>query len=103
MGIVAHKDVLADRHRVEDAAALGNVADAHFHDFMRRDIVYLLLLELDGRARRALGKTGNCPQSAGFAGAVRANERNDLALSNAEADVVDALDRAILYGQMVDF
>ena len=103
MGVVAHENVLADRHRIEDAPAFWNVADTHFHDLMRRDIVDLLPFEVDGRARRALGKTGNRPQGAGFAGAVRADERNDLALSNAEADVVDALDRAILYGQMVDF
>ena len=75
----AHLEVLRDRHRGEDAAALGDVADAELDDAVRDERRTVDPVERDGAARGVV-KPREHPQRRGLARAVRAEERDDLAL-----------------------
>src|ERR1019366_2458067 len=75
----AHVKVLLNRHPGKEAAALGGMPDTHPGDLLRARRVD----RLPGEAHRAPGRpdqSADRPQRGGLAGAVAADQSNDLAL-----------------------
>jgi hypothetical protein len=83
-----HFEVLHHGHIGKDAPPLGNVGDAHGVDTLRLHPVDAGVLEPDF-AVRGPHEPGDRAQRRGFAGAVCADQRHDLALGHAERDVAD--------------
>ena len=82
-------DLVAGEGAGEGAAGLGHVADAAPH---LRGLADHVVPGDGGGARRGLEQGGQHPQCGGLAGAVRAEERDDLALLDVEVDAVDGAD-----------
>ena len=98
----AHLEVLDHAHDREHPPALGHVADAERRRSRgpgrRRAACPSKRTPPDRRAQQP----GDRAQRRGLAGAVRAEQRDDLALLHGEADALERLDRAVLDGDVVE-
>ena len=104
--VLAHEGaevkVLHDRHLREDAAALRHLRDALLDDLMGADTGDALPQEGDA-ARLWLQEARDRAQRRRLAGAVRADERDDLAFIDFEADALERVDGAVVDVYIIDF
>ena len=98
----AHFQILHRRQPREDAAAFRRLADACCDDVVRRDAVYPPSLERD-RSLFGPQHAGDRLQRGRFAGPVRADERNDLALVDGDGDAFQGMDVAVIRVNIVEF
>src|SRR3954453_18667286 len=90
----AHLEVLEDRHPREDAPPLGRLGDPDLGDRVARQALDVAAVEDDPPGpRRDDARDG--PQRRRLAGAVGADQRDDLALVDLERDALQRLDRAV--------
>src|SRR4029079_16678365 len=80
-----HLKVLVHGHAGEDAAAFGALRDAELDDLVRTQPVDALAAQDDLALARAK-QPGDGPQRRGLAGAVGADEGDDLALVDVDRD-----------------
>ena len=97
----AHLEVLGDGHALEDGAALGNLAYAHGHHFVRRQPGDLAVLERDASGAGADQPRDGLEQSR-LAGAVGADQGDDLALVDRQLDAAKHLNLTVAGMQVVD-
>src|SRR4051812_45999708 len=90
----AHLEVLEDRHAREDPPALGRLRDADLGDGVARQPLDLGAVE-DDAAHPRRHDARDRAQRRRLAGAVRADERDDLAFVDLERDALERLDRAV--------
>ena len=83
-----------NRHPWEDAPALGCVADSQADDRVRRALRETLPVEAHGAAARAQ-QAADRAQGGRLAGAVGADERDDLALVDAQRDAAKGADSPV--------
>ena len=81
-GVGAHLQVLQHRHAGEDAPALGRLADPADHPQVGAQVGDVLPVEPDP-AGGDRAQPGDGPHGGGLAGAVRADQGDDLALVDA--------------------
>ncbi len=81
-------------HVGKDLPPLGDLADAEIADAVARLAGDLFALEADRAARRAV-HPGDGADQRGLAGAVRADDGDDLALGDLERDAVERLRVAV--------
>ena len=97
----AHLQILLDAHAREHMTTFRNMRHA-----VRHDIVVALLEQIMAVEHHRTGfrrhQTGDGMQRSGFAGAVRTDQRNDLAVVHMHADVLDGIDRAIGHTEILD-
>jgi hypothetical protein len=98
----AHLHVLDDRHAREDAAPFRHHREAALEQFVRRDALDRLAHVLDV-TRRVRLQTRDRLHRRGLARAVRADQRDQLALRDFEVDALDCLDAAVIDLQALDF
>jgi hypothetical protein len=84
---IARDQVLLDRQALEYAAALGAMANAARHDFVRPQTGDVLLLVADV-TRTNVAEAGNGIEEGGFACSVRPDESNNFARQNLGANAV---------------
>ena len=101
-GESAQLKVFLHAHLGEDATSFGHLRDAVLDDLVRGRAGDVLAEEGDGAA---LGREqpGYRAQRRGLSRAVRADERDDLALSDFEAHAFERVDRAVVDVDVVDF
>ena len=92
--VAAEIEVLGDRHVGEDAAAFRHMDQAARHDRGRARALDRLACEADRAAPRPQ-HAGDRAVERGFAGAVRAEHRDDLALVHREVDAAQDFGRAV--------
>ena len=90
----AELEVLGDREPGEDVASLGGVGEAQGDDLVGGDAVEGLAVEEDAAAA-GLEEPGEGAQGGGLAGAVGADEGDDLAGFDGEGDALDGFDLAV--------
>src|SRR5205085_2491198 len=90
----AHGEVLADREVAEHALAAGKLDDAHLRPRFRHDIGDVLSVQPDDTALGYAEPTDH-PQDGRLAGAVRAEQRECLALGDFEVDVEQNLNGSV--------
>src|SRR5262245_11871665 len=88
--IPAQTEVLVHRQLTEDAAALRDVCDSGARDALGGGARHALAREPD--VARGRHETGDRPQRRRLAGAVPAEDRDDLALPHAQRNAVQRLD-----------
>ena len=86
--------VLAHRQSLHDAAFLRHIGQSAREAGMRRRLQYLLALEHD-RAFAAIEQPHHRFQRRGLAGAVAADQADDLALAHLQADVLQDMARSV--------
>jgi hypothetical protein len=95
----AHLQVLGHRQRREHAPALGRDGDALAHDVVRGQVGDVPAVQQDVAAAGARA-AAHRHQQRGLAGAVGADQRDDLALVDVQADLVDGADGAVVGAQL---
>src|SRR5438045_3004845 len=90
----AELQVLEHRHARKDAPALRRLGDAAPHDLVGRQASDVLALEQDGALAR-LRAAADGHQQRRLAGAVGADQRDDLAGRNLDIDAMQRLDMAV--------
>jgi hypothetical protein len=91
-----------DRHAGEHPPALGRLADAEFDDLVRAAVVDAVAAQRDlALPRPKQARDG--PQGGGLAGAVGADEGDDLALLDREGDPAQCMDRAVVGVDVPEF
>ena len=93
--------VLEHAHALEDGAPLGHMADAERHDLVRGSADDIAALEGDRPGRRT-DQTGDGLEQRGLAGAIGADQGNDLPRRDFEPHVVQHLDLAVAHAQPLD-
>src|SRR5712691_7033774 len=83
--ICAQEQVLLDRHRSKQTAALGNVGDALPHEGFGAGVSDVLARERD-RARCSAYQSAQGAEQCGLARAVRADEGDELRMPDVEVD-----------------
>jgi hypothetical protein len=83
LAVGAHQQVVADAHRTEQPAAFRHVGDPARDHVVGREFAEIFSVELD-RARPCPQDAGDCAQQCRLAGAVGADETDDLAFTNVE-------------------
>ena len=91
----AHLEVLEHGHAREEAPPLRRLRDSHLHDRVRGRVGDVLAAEAD-RALARMVEAVDRAQRRRLAGAVRADQRDDLALVHLERDALQRLDRAVV-------
>ena len=91
----AHLEVLADRHAREDAPALGRLGDADLARPRGRSVSWISRPSKTDRALLRRQDPGDRAQRRRLAGAVGADQRDDLARVDLERDALERLDRAV--------
>src|SRR5215217_3049773 len=86
--------VLEHRHAREDMPTLGRVRHAHRDDLLRRRLRDLAIVEADRTLARRC-ETRDRAQRGGFAGAVRADQRDALTVLHLDRDALEGLDVAV--------
>src|SRR6185312_15627713 len=94
--------VLEHRHAREDAPALRHLRYAATNDLVGRQLGDVLAVEPD-RARARARIAAYRHQQGRLAGAVGADQGDDLALGDVEVDAVQRLDGAVEGGDSPDF
>src|SRR5262249_32741193 len=97
----AHTQIVHHGHALEDGATFGHEAHTAPSDLVCCHARDVLTFELD-RSPAWADQTGNGLQQCGLAGAVRADQRYDLALVDSNAYVVQDLDLAVACAQVAD-
>src|SRR5262249_43918780 len=97
----AHLEVLQHGHAREDAAPLRRVGDADRGDGVTGHRLDLAPLEHDPPAARR-DDARDRAQRRGLAGAVGADQRDDLALVDLDRDALERLDRAVVRVDLLD-
>ena len=87
------RDIVVGREIGEDAGDLERVGDAEPHAQVGRHCGDVVAVEGDGAGRRQQA-AGDQADEGGLAGAVRADQRTDLAGQDREVDMVDSLQAA---------
>src|SRR5229473_777426 len=90
----AHFEILQDAHVGEDLAALRHLAESQIADHMRRRSRDIAILEADRAARGLLHAEDGADERA-LAGAVGADDGDDLARGDVERDAVERLGVAV--------
>ena len=90
-----HLEIFFDRQIRKDAAAFRNIADAEIGDPVRRP-VRGGMAENAHRAVARMGQTDQAAQRRRFAGAVAAEQCDDLALPHLQADAVQDVALAVI-------
>src|SRR5262249_49317743 len=93
-GIRAHLEVLEHRHAREDAAALWRLADAELDPAVGRQLRDVLAVEEDV-SRRDRPDAGDRLQSGRLAGAIGADQRDNLARVDREGQALDGPNAAV--------
>lgn len=90
----AHLQVFHHRHAAEDAAAFRRLGNLTLHDVVRRQMgdVFAAIDDLPGTGARVAAHRHH---EGGFAGAVGADQRYDLALVDVHVDAPERLDLAV--------
>ena len=101
LGVCAELKVFLNGHLEEDVSALRDLRETTGDDLVRRDGVEVLPLEAHAAAAR-VEQTGNGVQHGGFARAVRADERHDLAGVDVEGHALHGVDAAVENIQVCD-
>ena len=91
----AHLQVLEHAHPREEPPPLGRLRDPELHDLVRGPIRDLLALEADRSPPRAVEAVDRAERRR-LAGAVRADQRDDLALPDVDRDALERFDRAVV-------
>src|SRR5476651_2348154 len=91
----AHAQILAHAQEREDFAAFGHVADAQPHDLVGVHALDLAALEGD-RALLRVHDAADGFQYGRLAGAIGAQDSDDVALGHVEADAADRHDRTVV-------
>jgi hypothetical protein len=91
----AHHEILADAEAIEDPAALGHVADTATDDVVGRGAGEHAILEVD-RALAGDQQSGDRLERGGLAGAVVAEQRDDLAAAHLQRDPLQGADLAVV-------
>ena len=91
----AHLEVLEHGHPREELAPLGRLRDAARDDVVRRLVGDVLAAEADPAAPRMVEPVDRA-QRRRLAGAVRAEQCDDLALAHLEGDALQRVDRAVV-------
>ena len=92
--VAAQRQILLDRHVGKELPAFGHVADAQFHDLVRRSAGDVLASEAYYALFR-VQQSGDDAQRGGLARAVGANQRHDLACVHVQGDVEQRLKVAV--------
>src|SRR5262249_40681493 len=100
MRVAADEEVLQDARMLEELDVLKGAGDAAAGDLVRRRAGDVLVLE-DDAPRRALVDAAHQVEDRALAGAVGADDGEDLALLHLEADAVDRLDAAEMDGEIL--
>src|SRR6185437_8354096 len=90
----AHFEVLLDAHAREDLPPLRDLADAELADAVRREAGDVLPGEANPSARRPV-HPGDGADERGLAGAVRADDGDDLAVGDGKRNTVERLRVAV--------
>ena len=90
----ADLEILEDGHARKDAPSLGRVRDAEAHDLVGLRLGDVAVVEEDAALRRARAAADR-HQEGRFAGAVRADEGDDLVPADGEIDALEGLDIAV--------
>src|SRR5690606_20513629 len=102
MRMAAEHHVVEHGRHVEEFDVLEGARDAEAGNAVRRHLRDVLALEADTAGCRLIDAAYEV-EDRRLAGAVRTDDREDLALVDAEADAVDGLDAAEMHGQVFDF
>ncbi len=97
--IGAEKQILADRKRSENLAPFGDLDKPKLDDLVRRPAAQLLAVELD-RAGADIEQPRQRQQRGRLAGAIGAEQGDDLSQLKGEADASDRFDGAIAHQQI---
>ena len=100
--VAAQVEVLFDIQDVEDAAPLGDVAEAHADDHVRGDADKALAVARDRSAARTQ-KPGDRPQRRRLAGAIASEDGDDLARLRVDRYALERLDVAVENVEVADF
>ena len=95
MAVATDQQILQHRGVVEQLDVLEGARDAAPGDLLSVELRDLLVLEDDAPGRHVV-ETADKIEESGLAGAVRADDREDLALGDVERDAVDRLEAAEL-------
>ena len=91
----AHLQILFHGHAGKNTPSLGTLHKPVLHDLIGRHRADHLAHELDRTAFR-LQKAGDRIQNGAFSGAVRTDQRHDLAVGDLQRDALDRVDRAVI-------
>ena len=91
----AHEKVVENRHAWEQAPALGRLGDAELHDPRGGRASDVLAVEPD-RPRARMHQPGDRSQGGRLAGAVGADQGDDLSLLDVHADFAKGLDAPVV-------
>jgi hypothetical protein len=97
----AHLQVLEHRHTREELPALRRLGDAAGDDVVRLRVRDVVAAEADAPAARVV-QTVDRAQRRRLAGAVRAEQSDDLGLPNLERDPLDRVDGAVVRMDVVE-
>ena len=100
-GISAHFEVFLDGHVREHTAAFRALRQAQLHDLVGGHGIDRRAHEVD-RAGFCAQQTGDRIQDSALAGAVRADQRNDLAFVDLKGNTLDGVDRTIVDVNIID-
>ena len=95
-GVCAKVKVLRDGLLGEDSPPLRNLGKTQPDNLVRSDPGQLLAVHLYASGSR-MKQTGNRMHGRGLAGAVRADQGDDLSVLDVEGNPLDGLDHAIIY------
>ena len=98
----AHLQILLHGHLLEDVASLGDLRQTVLDDLVRRNALEVMALKEDA-AHLGVQQAGDCVQNGGFARAVRADERDDLALVDLKGNALDGVDAAVVHMDIINF
>ena len=98
----AHLQILLHGHLLEDVASLGDLRQTVLNDLVRRDALEVMALKEDA-AHLGVQQAGDRVQNGGFARAVRADERDDLALVDLKGNALDGVDAAVVHMDIINF
>ena len=82
--------------------SLGDLRQTVLNDLMRRNALEVMVLKEDA-AHLGVQQAGDRVQNGGFARAVRADERDDLALVDLKGNALDGVDAAVVHMDIINF
>ena len=82
--------------------SLGNLRQTVLNDLVRRDALEVMALKEDA-AHLGVQQAGDRVQNGGFTRAVRADERDDLALVDLKGNALDGVDAAVVHMDIINF
>src|SRR5690606_14135966 len=97
-----HQQVLDGRHAIEQAHMLEGAHHAPPGDLVAGETVDGLATETDGTARRPV-EAADAVEHRGLAGAVGADDGQDLAVADVERHAIDRLQAAKAHAEVADF